>query len=308
MAGTAMIARTGTARAFDRPFASFAEFYQTVYAPYLVEQRTAGRLGVNMVMFQQPKGEFPDAPHPELCLQFLASDPVPAEIDIGAGRFSTIMPTGSFVLAPPNTATDYVIGGAHRVMGVAMPYRKLTAMAAGVPLPPDGDFGRLHAGPTVDPLLAQIATRMWEEAADGNPHGGLFADGAALTILSGLLRLAGLPSANARGGLPGWRLRRVLEYIEAHLREDIGLADLAAAVDLSPYHFSRAFKETTGLSPHAYVIRRRVERSKELLAGTGLALAEVALACGFASQSHFSTAFRKLTGMSPGRYRAALRA
>ena len=303
-----MIAGSGPARGFDQPFGSYAEFYRTVYAPFLVEQRTSGRLGVSMVMFQQPKGEFPDAAHPELCLQFLLSDPVAAKIDTGAGRFALIMPTGSFVLAPPNTATDYVIGGGHRAMGVGLPYKKLTAMATGVPLPPDGDFGRLHAGATVDPLLAQIATRMWEEAADGNPHGGLFADGAALTILSALLRLAGLPPANARGGLPGWRLRRVLEYIEAHLREDIGLQDLAAAVDLSPYHFSRAFKDTTGLSPHAYVIRRRVERSKELLAGTGLPLAEVALVCGFASQSHFSTAFRKVTGLSPRRYRAVLRA
>lgn len=291
-------------QALGRRYDSYAAFYRDAYAPFLVDQRAAGRIGTSLLLVQQPAGAFPDAPHPDLCLQFLVSDSVGAGIDTGAGRFQGTMPSGSYALAPPNLATDYVVEGPHRVLSVAMPYAKLAGMAQGIRLPADGDFGRLHKGPNVDPLLHQIALRLWEEAADGSPQGALFADGAALAILSSLLRQAGLALARPRGGLPGWRLRRVTEYMEAHLSRDVSLAELAAEVGLSPYHFARAFREATGHSPHAFLVARRVERAKQLLSATPLPLAEIALACGFSSQTHLGAAFKKATGQTPGRYRA----
>ena len=90
----------------------------------------------------------------------------------------------------------------------------------------------------------------------------------------------------------------------AHLTEDVGLVELAALVDLSPKHFARAFKQSTGTPPHQFLLQQRIARAKELLARhDGGSISEIALACGFADQSHFTAAFRKATGQPPGAYR-----
>jgi AraC-like DNA-binding protein len=103
------------------------------------------------------------------------------------------------------------------------------------------------------------------------------------------------------------RLSRVKEFVENHLSENIGLADLAAVADLSPFHFARAFRHEMGIPPHRYLMERRVEKARQLLVGTTLSLAEIALDCGFASQSHFTTAFRRHTSVTPGIWRQQVR-
>jgi len=110
-----------------------------------------------------------------------------------------------------------------------------------------------------------------------------------------------------RGGLGGWQKKRVADYIEAHLTERIRLATLAGLVDLSPYHFARAFKQSFGAPPHRYHSGRRMERAKELLAEEASSVTAVAIALGFAETSSFSAAFRKITGASPSDYRRARR-
>jgi AraC family transcriptional regulator len=105
-----------------------------------------------------------------------------------------------------------------------------------------------------------------------------------------------------RGGLPKARLRRVLEYMQAHLDQELSLAALAAVVQMSPYYFSRLFKQSIGLSPHQYLLHQRVERAKHLLANPQRRIAEVSQELGFAAQSHFTTVFRKLVGTTPRAY------
>ena len=104
-------------------------------------------------------------------------------------------------------------------------------------------------------------------------------------------------------GLPPGRLRRVQEYTDAHLGDEIRLADLAREAKLSPFHFLRAFKVATGLTPREYVQQCRVERSKLLLEGSDLPMEQIALAVGFAGQSHLATRFRNSTGITPSAYR-----
>lgn len=124
-----------------------------------------------------------------------------------------------------------------------------------------------------------------------------------------LRALASVPAASrprpnrARGGLSPAALRRVHLFALAHLEGPLPLADLAARAQLSPYHFARAFKSSTGETPRAYVERLRVERAEGLMRDTALPLADIALACGFSSQSRFTTAFRRATGFTPARYR-----
>jgi AraC-like DNA-binding protein len=111
------------------------------------------------------------------------------------------------------------------------------------------------------------------------------------------------PTPDHRGGLPCARLRSVLAYIETHLAEVLRLEDLAALARLSTDHFAVQFRQSTGSPPHRYVVQRRIERSKTLVAETELSLAEIGYALGFAHQAHFTTTFRKLVGVTPGTYR-----
>jgi AraC family transcriptional regulator len=107
----------------------------------------------------------------------------------------------------------------------------------------------------------------------------------------------------ARGGLTARQQRRIAEFIEAHLAEDLPLATLARLAGLSAYHFARAFKQSFGAPPHRYHTGRRIERAKTLLQTSSRSVTEVALAVGFAETSSFSAAFRKITGRAPSNYR-----
>jgi transcriptional regulator GlxA family with amidase domain len=107
----------------------------------------------------------------------------------------------------------------------------------------------------------------------------------------------------ARGGLPPRAFRRVREYVVAHLAEDVSNFVLAELVGLSPSHFSRAFKQSAGVSPHRFVLQSRIERVKHLLAATELPLAQIAVTAGFGDQSHCSRWFHALVGITPSRFR-----
>ena len=124
----------------------------------------------------------------------------------------------------------------------------------------------------------------------------------AVRIVRAHAAVAGAP-ALARGGLAPRRLRMVQEYIEANLSDEIRLTDLAALAGVSSTHFCRAFHKSTGLPSHQYMIRRRVERAKELLAKRELPIVEIALAVGFGNQSHMTTHFRRVVGTTPWRFR-----
>lgn len=105
------------------------------------------------------------------------------------------------------------------------------------------------------------------------------------------------------GSLLPWQARRVQEYIEEHLDRSITVRDLSAVLYRTQAHFSRAFKRTFGVSPHAYVLRRRIERAGQLMLAGNTPLSEIALRCGFTDQAHFSKRFRLHTGATPTAWR-----
>jgi len=98
-------------------------------------------------------------------------------------------------------------------------------------------------------------------------------------------------------------VQRALEFIDAHLGERLTLMKIAGEVKLSPHHFAHVFKRVIGIAPHQYVLQRRLERAKVLLAHTNLPIVEIATELGFANQSHFSEVFHRETGMTPLRFR-----
>ena len=104
-------------------------------------------------------------------------------------------------------------------------------------------------------------------------------------------------------GLARWQLRRVLEFLEAHLTDDIGLDELARLVGLSQSQFARAFKVSTGLPPYRWCLHNRVKRAQEMLLNGSHSLTDIAVKSGFADQSHFTKTFRRVTGATPANWK-----
>jgi len=115
-----------------------------------------------------------------------------------------------------------------------------------------------------------------------------------------------LPRGDVRA-LPARRLRRVTEYIRQNLDKGLSLGELAAVVCMSPYHFARLFKYSTGVPPHRFVVRQRIAQARAWLARPELSIAQISRLVGFRTPSHFTTVFRRLSGVTPRRYRLTAR-
>ena len=135
----------------------------------------------------------------------------------------------------------------------------------------------------------------------------LHVEALCLAILTRLLSMRGhsnLPASGRRmAPLPKWRLKRVVDYVNAHLASRITLADLASAAGRTRMHFAAQFRVATGSRPHDFVLRRRIERAQQFLRDPSLALADIALSVGFQNQAHFTTVFKRFSGATPHRWR-----
>lgn len=162
-------------------------------------------------------------------------------------------------------------------------------------------------GALIHPQIQGTILAIDAELTSGGAGGRFLTESLSNVLAVHLIRRV-MPGERAalrpRGGLPRHKLRAALEYIEEHLDSELALDDLAAVTHLSPYHFARMFKASTGLPPHQYLISRRVERAKQLLrCGDDLSLAQVAARTGFWDQGHFTRHFRRLVGVTPKRFR-----
>ncbi|MBS9477009.1 AraC family transcriptional regulator [Ancylobacter radicis] len=188
-----------------------------------------------------------------------------------------------------------------------------------------------------DPVVRRLS-RALDAAERGQTRtarefGGLYADALRLAIVARLAGARPVPAhddsedaedalacdsraaldAPAReprrpkSGLPKWRFKRVAAYVEDHLGETITLADMANAAGLSRMHFAAQFRVLTGLRPHEYLLRQRIERAQKMLVETRDPLVEIALAVGFQTQAHFTTVFRRFAGDTPYQWRCANR-
>ncbi|MCK1621079.1 helix-turn-helix transcriptional regulator [Bradyrhizobium sp. 159] len=133
----------------------------------------------------------------------------------------------------------------------------------------------------------------------------LFIDHMMLALTAHVAQAYGglRPGEPNRGGLAPWQVKRVCERLESDLGGKLSLQEIAAELDLSISHFSRAFRASTGLPPHQWLLRQRVSTAKQLMTVRDLSLAEIAISAGFANQSHFTRVFSSIVGVSPGAWR-----
>jgi AraC family transcriptional regulator len=157
-----------------------------------------------------------------------------------------------------------------------------------------------------DPLLTQMGLALWRELEQPSPAGNLYAQTAAQMLAVHLLRhyiFGGQAFKEPSQGLTQQQMRRITDFVQAQLGQDLSLEALAQQIGFSPYHFARLFRQTTGESPHQFVLRQRIERAQQLLEKKDLPLVHIALESGFANQSHLTQAFKRQLGLTPRAYR-----
>ena len=160
--------------------------------------------------------------------------------------------------------------------------------------------------PLDDPVMRSLAPLLQAALEHPEQANCLFTDHIAMAVLAHVARThcgMGMAQRVQRGGLAPWQERRAKELLMARLNGEVTLEALAQECGLSRSHFARAFKKTTGLPAHRWLLDRRIERARELLLNSALPIADVADLCGFADQSHFTRVFTNALGVSPGEWR-----
>jgi AraC family transcriptional regulator len=159
-----------------------------------------------------------------------------------------------------------------------------------------------------DRVIERLCVLGRDEFDNGGAGGQLYAEALGTALALHLLRKHGSTRPEEgpqREGLTPAQLRRVTEYMNAHLTRNASLSELAGVAGLSANHFLTCFKLATGVAPHRYLISKRIELARELLRNPGLSIGEIAAAVGFANQSHFTAHFRRILGLTPAQFRRA---
>jgi AraC family transcriptional regulator len=234
-----------------------------------------------------------------LCLH--VGDPTPVSYRVGRYDRRGLRIHGQFCVVPAGSSTRWIMSRPVQSLLLRLTPSLLreTADAMGI-----GSYDA-DLAPSIhirDAQVERIGWMMQAEDHDAYPGGRIFTDSLASALAARLLSLQSRREALAvkpGRALPAWRLRNVIEYIEAHLDEDLTLAELATVAGFSLSHFKPLFKQAVGLPVHRFVLERRVERARIRLIEGGRSLTEVALEAGFAHPSHMARCMRRVLGLSP---------
>ncbi|BDC47631.1 hypothetical protein TBR22_A00790 [Luteitalea sp. TBR-22] len=222
------------------------------------------------------------------------------ERKVGSVFRKEVVPPGTLVIHPVGESFSFRVAQGSRWGGVVLAPR-LVELTLGGRLDMPAAFGAR------DPQVVSIVNALVDETVTGGPTGALYAEhlGAALALRLAACHATGrMGPRSSRGGITPQRLRRIEDYVDAHLERRLSLEELAALAELSLSHFARQFKVTTGKAPHEYVLHRRLERARQMLLQTAAPVSEISVDCGFSDPSHLVRAFRRRFGVTPGQWRS----
>lgn len=220
------------------------------------------------------------------------------------------IPTGALRVTPPGATVSAVFHESADVLHLHLPQAQLENCFSSA-------FGHAFQGEPVlrntaiqhDAAIEALSAALMTAVQSCGAFAQLYTDGLVFAIIGRMLALQfgehTPPIRQNKRALIEWRLTRTVDFVEANLESNLALRDLARSAGLSPMHFAAQFRAATGLKPHEYVLRRRIEAAKTMLSQHGSRPIDVAISTGFRSQAHFTMVFKRLTGTTPGRWQAA---
>ena len=281
--------------------ATAEKIFELPCAPVLSSNR-AGWENVQLALFDQPPHRIPEhtSPYHVICINVGAAVTLEQTIDGKTHQGDSVV--GDIGIYPAHLWQTFEWQQQAKFLQLYLEPRLLNQIGSELY---GQDSVELLPQPTpFDSVISQIAIALQQTLIVQSTGSQLYADTMANALATHLVyhystQKKGGQQRSESGRLSPLQLKRVTDYIDEHLAQDISLAELASVVSLSSFHFARLFKASTGTAPHQYHIRHRIKRSKELLLEQELPIVQIAQVVGFASQSHLNYHFKRIVGLTP---------
>ena len=261
--------------------------------------------GIALERYSVPAVFIPRHEHPENFLHIVLSGAVQYEVNTRGRNLRFTSRPGTIFLLPRGTVDEVNWAGPTQRMAMAIHTSLLTQALEETAHQTDVEL--TEHWDLMDRHISALLVEMMADLEDNSPAGTIYGESLANALAVYLARryaVRRITPTIHKGGLPGNRLKRVLDYIATNLDENIRLAQLAAIAGMSPHYFSELFKLSTGRAPHNYVLMLRIKRAKQKLRDPKRSIIDAGLDVGFQNPSNFARMFRKLAGVTPSKYRA----
>jgi AraC family transcriptional regulator len=286
-------------------FSQERSLLEGIKKPFLQSSHLVGWQNITLVHKFCPPAKTPEFQPLQHVIEVNLSPHSKAECRADGRLYTPNLAYGAVMIAP--AFSSYQLANSSEIESVSIFLDpKFMANAAYEVIDPDRIELTLCLG-TFDPLIYGIGRSLKMELESGSSASSFYIESLANTLAVHLLRkYTTQPLALTVIGtqIPQRNFTQVIEYINAYLDRSISLNDLAQIAGMSQFYFCRLFKQTTGITPHQYIIQQRIERAKQLLIHSSLEVAEIASACGFANQSHLTRYFKRITTVTPTVFRA----
>lgn len=260
--------------------------------------------GVLLEEHSVPAIECPLRANPTVLLHLQTGSPARHDWRSGRKLHRTVIRTGGMHLVPPGSERSFIQHDHTDCVVLSMEPAFLRRSLAD--LLPNENLELIEKFAFEDIQIERLLKALHAEAKLGAPNGKLFAESLATALAVYLARQYSAASPKIqirRAGMPPPRLDRVLDYIGEKLGENLSLSALAEIAGMNLFYFARLFKQSTGTSPHQYVLEQRMQRAKQLLRNSPITIFEASVRTGFVDQAHFTKVFRRLVGVTPTEYR-----